>query len=293
MYNLNIFKRLLIVFFKSKAKQLFYKNALKKVTPPNLYPALSDKTIHFRHSGLLGDIIYSIPAMLALAEGRSIQLHLNIDQPTSYKKNMKHYNKNKMLTEKTIELLAPLLLSQPGFEVCDIYSSQRIDYNLDVFRKYPFNYDAGNISRYYFYSYGISRDLSIPWLTAPADLRYKDSIVIARSFRYRAPCISYGFLNQYTDIVFVGLKEEFEDLKTQLPGLKFQPTNNFYDLARIIAGCKFFIGNQSFPFALAEGLKVKRVLELYFECPNVIPAGEHAYDFCYQEQFEKIVKQLS
>ena len=71
-----------------------------------------------------------------------------------------------------------------------------------------------------------------------------------------------------------------------------RPTKNFYDLARIIAGCKFFIGNQSFPFALAEGLKVKRVLELYFECPNVIPAGEHAYDFCYQEQFEKIVKQL-
>ncbi|MEK7224455.1 MAG: hypothetical protein AAB221_02085, partial [Bacteroidota bacterium] len=61
---------------------------------------------------------------------------------------------------------------------------------------------------------------------------------------------------------------------------------------QVIAGCKFFIGNQSFPFALAEALKVKRALELCFECPNVIPEGENAYDFVYQPQFEKIVRQL-
>jgi len=34
-------------------------------------------------------------------------------------------------------------------------------------------------------------------------------------------------------------------------------------------------------------------LEVCFECPNVIPEGEHAYDFVYQPQFEKIVKELN
>jgi hypothetical protein len=68
--------------------------------------------------------------------------------------------------------------------------------------------------------------------------------------------------------------------------------SNFLELARVIAGCKFFIGNQSFPFAVAEGLKVPRALELCFECPNVIPEGPQAYDFLYQPQFEKIVREL-
>ena len=74
--------------------------------------------------------------------------------------------------------------------------------------------------------------------------------------------------------------------------MKYKNVSNFLEFAGIIAGCKFFIGNQSFPFAVAEGLKVKRVLEVCFECPNVIPEGKDAYDFCYLPQFEKIVKQL-
>lgn len=90
----------------------------------------------------------------------------------------------------------------------------------------------------------------------------------------------------------MGLKEEYEDMKKVIPTLKHRPIVDFLEFAQIIAGCKFFIGNQSFPFAVAEALKVKRALELCFECPNVIPEGKDAYDFCYQPQFEKIVKQL-
>ncbi len=115
---------------------------------------------------------------------------------------------------------------------------------------------------------------------------------MARSFRYRAPGIRYDFLKSHPNITFVGLKEEYEDMKTVIPGLKYRAVQDFLELAKIIAGCKFFIGNQSFPFAVAEGLKVPRALELCFECPNVIPEGPNAYDFLYQPQFEKVVKQL-
>ena len=52
---------------------------------------------------------------------------------------------------------------------------------------------------------------------------------------------------------------------------------NALDLAQTIAGCKFFIGNQSFSFAVAEAIKVKRVLEVCYETPNVIKLeGEHS-----------------
>ncbi|MBI3138991.1 MAG: hypothetical protein HYZ15_10430, partial [Sphingobacteriales bacterium] len=265
---------------------------LTRIGPPNPEWVLREDAVHFKHFGLIGDIIYAIPAMKALAGGRKIHLHLQINQKTLYKKSMKHPNQGKILTEKSVAMLAPLLLAQPEFAVCDILTDQPVDYDLDEFRNYPFDYNTNHICRWYFHMYGITADLGQPWLKVNPDLSFKNEIVIARSFRYRAPGISYGFLRTYPAITFVGLKEEYEDMKQVIPGLKYRAVNDFLEFARVIAGCKFFIGNQSFPFALAEGLKVKRVLELCFECPNVIPEGKDAYDFCYQPQFEKIVGEL-
>jgi len=289
---MNIFQRLTIALFKEKAKRKIFTKALSKLDPPNLYPVTDADAVHFKHFGLIGDIIYAIPAMKALAGGKKIHLHLQINQKSLYKKSMQHANKGKILTEKSVEMLAPLLLSQPEFAVCDILTDQKIDYDLDEFRKYPFDYNTNHICRWYFHMYGITADLGKPWLTVTPDLSFSNEIVIARSFRYRAPGISYDFLQAYPGITFVGLKEEYEDMKKAIPALKHRSVANFLEFAQIIAGCRFFIGNQSFPFAVAEGLKVKRALELCFECPNVIPEGKDAYDFCYQPQFEKIVKQL-
>ncbi|MBK7560880.1 MAG: hypothetical protein IPI68_05025 [Chitinophagaceae bacterium] len=289
---MNIFQRLYIAIFKQEGKRKLYTKALAKLTYPNLYPETETDAVHLKHFGLIGDIIYALPAMQALAKGKKIHLHLQINQKSLYRKSMKHGNKDKILTEKSVEMLAPLLLVQPGIAVCDIFTTQKIDYDLDEFRKYPFDYNTNHICRWYFHLYGITADLSIPWLNVTPDIAYSDEIVIARSFRYRAPGIMYNFLQAYPSITFVGLKEEYEDLKKSIPSLKYRTVTDFLELAKIIAGCKFFIGNQSFPFALAEALKVKRVLEVCFECPNVIPDGKYAYDFCYQPQFEKIVKEL-
>jgi hypothetical protein len=81
-------------------------------------------------------------------------------------------------------------------------------------------------------------------------------------------------------------------MKKVIPNLKHIKVLNALDLAQTIAGCKFFIGNQSFSFAVAEAIKVKRVLEVCYETPNVIPEGQNGYDFCFQPQFEKIVMDL-
>jgi hypothetical protein len=290
---MNIFKRLYIVLFKEKAKREIYTKELSKLPQPNLYPKTDAYAVHFKHFGLIGDIIYAIPAMQSLAGEKKIHLHLQINQKSLYKKSMRHGNKDKILTEKSVAMISPLLLSQSGFAVVDILTTQKIDYDLDEFRNYPFDYNTNHICRWYFHMYGITADLSKPWLSVSPDTAFNNEIVIARSFRYRAPGISYDFLQAYSNITFVGLKEEYEDLKKVIPTLKYKPVTDFLELAKVIAGCKFFIGNQSFPFALAEALKVKRVLEVCFECPNVIPEGENGYDFLYQPQFEKIVKELN
>lgn len=289
---MHLIDRLRIALFKQAAKRQIYTKALSKLSQPNLNPATEPDAVHFKHFGLVGDIIYAIPAMKALAGDKQIKLHLQINQKSLYTKNMNHANKGKILTEKSVELLAPLLLSQPGFAVCDILTDQRVDFDLDEFRQFPFDYNTNHICRWYFHMYGISADLGQSWLQVQPNEHFKNDIVIARSFRYRAPGISYNFLQAYPQISFVGLKEEYEDLKLQIPHLKYQPVANFLEMAQVIAGSKFFIGNQSFPFALAEALKVKRALEVCFECPNVIPEGKNAFDFCYQPQFEKIVQTL-
>ena len=293
MNGLNILQRLYIAIFKSNGKRNLFTRALEKARQPELYPETDTSAVHFRHSGLIGDIIYAIPAMKVLAGEKKICLHLLINQKSLYKKSMQHYNKNKILTDKSVEWLAPLLLSQNGFATCDIYTNQKIDYDLDEFRKLPFDYNMGHICRWYFLAYGITADLSKPWLFVNADTSFKNEIIISRSFRYRAPGIRYDFLKEHPSITFLGLPDEFEDMKTMIPHLKYRNVTNFLELAQIIAGCRFFIGNQSFPFAVAEALKVKRALEVYFECPNVIPEGEYGYDFSYQPQFEKIVRQLN
>jgi hypothetical protein len=197
-----------------------------------------------------------------------------------------------MLNESVVKKLEPLLLQQPYINELAIYQGENIDFDFDFIRRYPFMHNAGSIPRWYFYFFAINADLGRPWLTVtPSDV-YKDYIVVARSFRYRQPLINYRFLSKYPKIVFVGLPDEFEDMKKAIPDITYQPVNNFLELAQIIAGCRLFIGNQSFPFSIAEGLKVKRILEVYIPCPNVIPEGNNGYDFIYQPQFEKLVERI-
>jgi hypothetical protein len=230
--------------------------------------------------------------MLALANGKRIELFLDISQESMYPKGYKHYNENKILTEKSVAFIKPLLLSNPAFAVCETYTGQAIDYDLNEFRRYPFDYRMGHICRWYFWAFGVNYDLGKPWLNVEADSSYKDEVIIARSFRYRAPTINYGFLQSINNISFIGLPDEYEDMKKNIPHLKHIIVTDALKLAQAIAGCKCFIGNQSFPFAVAEALKVKRVLEISYQTPNVIVEGGNGYDFCFQPQFEKIIHSL-
>ncbi len=280
--------------FNVKQKETQFINGLQQVPDVLSNPlSMEGGEINFSHSGHAGDIIYSIPTMLELAKGKKINLYLTLNQPNrDFTKQMRHPNGNVMLTQKSVDLFAPLLLAQPDFARCEAHQGQPIHYDLTAFRSFPFDYRMGSIARWYFLTYGISRDLGKPWLQVTPNSSFNDAIVLARSSRYRTPNISYSFLKKYPRIVFVGMPDEFADMQQQIPDLIYQPVPNFYELAAVIAGSKLFIGNQSFPFSLAEAVKVKRVLEVFPQCPNVVVEGEHAYDFCYQPQFEKIVKDL-
>lgn len=246
---------------------------------------------HFKHSGNSGDLIYSLPAARALAQGKELHYHLNLDQKGHYGKKT-HPLGGVMLNRKMFDMLHPLLSMQSYISSCSVYNGEPIDYDLDLIRRYPFPTNKGNVARWYFYLFATSADLSAPWIDAPPDSSWQEHLVIARSGRYNAPNISYSFLGKYSKKIFVGVEEEWREMKKMVPDIEYVAVSDFLQLASIIKGCKLFIGNQSFPFALAEAMKVNRLLEVYHQCPNVNVEGRGGNDFCYQPQFEKLVQNL-
>lgn len=250
---------------------------------------LPDKAeYHFKHSGNVGDIIYSIPVVKAIAGDCPVHLHLQVDRKVSYGKNI-HPLGNVMLNEKMVSMLKPLILSQPGFATCDRWNGEPIDIDLDDIRKYPFLLNRGSIARWYFLIFGKYFDLHDSWLSVVPDNHFADAIVIARSQRYHAPGIRYNFFDKYPKIYFTGTEEEFAEMKKEIPDLQYRPVNDFLELARIIAGSRLFIGNQSFPYSLSEAMKINRLLEWYFQTPNVVVEGDNGFDFCFQDNFCQLV----
>ena len=91
-------------------------------------------------------------------------------------------------------------------------------------------------------------------------------IVISRTVRYLS---NYSFWEgtiprMKEQCVFVGHPKEHEIFEYTF-GIKvvYKPTPTILDLAEVIAGCQYFIGNPSLPHAIAEGLKKSVVVEYY------------------------------
>ena len=61
-------------------------------------------------------------------------------------------------------------------------------------------------------------------------------------------------------------------------------------MAEIIKASKFYIGNMSFQYILAEGLKVPRLLEASPDFPVVFPVGPNAFDSYHQIHLKVLPK---
>jgi hypothetical protein len=266
----------------------------------NTYPKIKqfcavNSQLNVKHSGNAGDIIYALPVLKKIHKdtGVNINLLLKTGRPLTIASHMSHPLGNVMLNQKMIDMLLPLLKDQLYINKCETFAGQKVDIDLDLFRSKVLPLESGNIARWCSYITGVTPILYKSWLDVNGDTTYRDTIVIARSERYRNKYINYGFLNQYKKLAFVGVESEFKDIKKQIPHIEWVQVKDFLTLAKIIAGCKFFIGNQSFPFSLAESLKVPRILEMYYFAPNVVLEGENGYDFYFQEHFEALVNELN
>lgn len=249
--------------------------------------------VTFKHSGNAGDIIYALPTIKALSIGRPVRLFLKLDVPVSSWTEKEHPIGKVGLNAPMVGFLRPLLEHQAWLSSIQIHNGEAVDYDLDMFREVPnIKGDRGDITHWYFWMFAVSADLSQSWLEVRPPPVPSIKIVLARSPRYRNPCINYAFLRDFGEIDFVGTQSEFEEMKQTLPKLRHLECGDFLQLARGIKAARFFIGNQSFPYAVAEALKVPRILEVCPDIPNVIPAGSHTGEAFFQPNFEKLVRRF-
>lgn len=227
------------------------------------------RQLSFKHSGTLGDLIYSLPLVKHFGGGE-FYLHLNqIDYLSKhiYGVNPPAVHAGRM-NLKDFEFMQTFMQAQPyinKFATLDPRATE-ITHNLDRFRPY-FAAHPGNYVDCYAKVFGITDTQQLqalrqtPWITVPnpRDLGTRN-IVINRTDRWVPAQLSniwQDWKEQGVDqkAVFVGLDHEYELFRNQVgwavPHLK---VSSLLDMAEIIAGSSVFIGNQSAALSVAIGM---------------------------------------
>lgn len=196
------------------------------------------------------------------------------------------------MPEMMFKMLRPLICVQPYIEDYRIWKGEEVDFDFDLIRQERYtNQPKGSLNRWYGYIFPeMQTDLSLSWLDyGITQYSYKEltlpaKIIINFTQRYRNHIVTYHWLKPFQDrIVFAGLLKERDifcrEWDIDIPLLQ---CDNFLQLANEMVKAKFFMGNQSMCFQIAEGLKIPRILETFPLMPNVIPIGENAHDFYHQ-----------
>lgn len=248
-----------------------------------------------RHDGNSGDIIHSLCFCKAIAKehGRKVKLYLGINAPARY--GSPHPLGNVQLNREFAEKIIPLVKAQPYIDNCEIWANQEhIEYDLNEFRKVGMDLGRGCITRWYNGRWITPVDMTTPWLTVTPSEDWSNCILVNKTERYSNRQVSYKCITNKKNFVFLGLPSEaamFRDKYfVKLPNIV---ANDFLQLAQWIAGCKAFIGCQSFCYAIAMALKKEpRALEVCPSCPNVVDPGPNAYEYWNTKHLQEILERF-
>ena len=242
--------------------------------------------ITVKHSGHIGDVIYSLAAVKAIAANRKDKVRYYLSEgvpiPTAYD----HGYPRPTLTRELCEFVRPLIEAQPYIESClTRIFTPRLDHavniDLDLFRRLPINFVFGHLPLHYMHLVGEFWDYAFPWLTVgPCDIdpKYRDTVVLGRSPRNIDQTIDYSVLNKVkNDILFFGTWDEYSEMKRVVKKIVHAKLSDAYQAACILASCKIFIGNSSFHFAVAEGLKTPRLFEMNLNNQSLMPCNGVTY----------------
>lgn len=225
-----------------------------------VYPGRSQ----FYHAGDLGDIIYACPTIRALGGGTLFLGPATVDSV-----------RDPMTPAKALSVRS-LLIRQPYIDdvVYVTAKPDSIDYDLNqmrsVFRSSKWH-PRMNLSENHSEAFGLPSNLTDKqWLTVSPNPECFGRVVINRTARYQNPQFNWGELVSKLGnrLLFIGSNSEHAEFCKQFGSVEHLKTDNLLGVARAIAGADLFIGNQSCPRAIAEGLKAPCVMEGYDKIRN-------------------------
>jgi hypothetical protein len=252
--------------------------------------------INFKHSGRLGDIVYALPLIKAWVEKAQCKGNLYIRNDDFYeiKDSVFHPGNGVTVNQALFDYIYPLLKNIDFLNkiiYCKTTAIPQDAVDLDLFKKSGLNLHASGNQIWYRKAHSVPVAFEKKWLDFKTELRSPlgtkhHNVVINKSTRYYNKSINYSFLDEIPSVGFVGLELEYEHFikKHQLKKLDYIPTRSALEVAMHISNADLFLGNQSLGFAIAEGLKVTRAVEVYEPIPVVIPIGGTCIEYTRTDQ---------
>lgn len=166
---------------------------------------------------------------------------------------------------------------------------------LDSFKTQKFNLLASGNQVWYRKAFSIPVPFEEKWMIWKAQAKLPEvssfNVLVNKSTRFYNKSINYQFLDEIENVGFFGLEMEYEDFKKRnnLSKIQFVPTKTALDVAQLLSKTNVFIGNQSLGFAIAEGMKIPRAVEVFEPVPVVIPIGGVCIEYIKTEQLLKFL----
>lgn len=183
--------------------------------------------------------------------------------------------------------LEPLLLSQGYVKGLHEHQDEEVHWNAGEFRTQ--HETTRSLAHAHLAHYRGQKNLppitvnfAMPWITGiHPDSRSSGRIVINRTSRYQNPHFRWNaIVSHYGNaLLFIGTQEEHSAFTRQFGEVEWQPTRDLLDAAEWICGSAMFIGNQSACYAIAEGMKHRRLLEVCLYQPDVLVSANQSN--CY------------
>lgn len=261
----------------------------------------------FLHTGTVGDVLYSIPAIRAMGGGKVI-LAYNDPMPIDI---VGHPWGKVSLTEKACVALKELFDYQDCVSSCEVIDAKDADRADCIY----LNSWRDNVTLYfgnsplperYFIIHSIYYDMTMPWMKAPQlidtikgltsdqiEAVLHDPVVINFTNRYRNSHIDHSVLGEIENLVFVGLNDEYNSFvaKYRIECCHIL-ASGFAQMASIISKSKAFIGNASCAWVMADALKIPRILEVYLLGDHSRPYGSDGYAAVNQQAYEYALNKI-
>lgn len=169
-----------------------------------------------------------------------------------------------------LHMLKPLAESQTYIEECRTWQpSDHVDWASEGFRGSGLHSKSASLFQaqlshlVHTKSIGQTINQNLKWLDVEPSAETRGRIICARSGRYRNGSFPWKrIVSHYGDrLLFIGLKHEHAEFCSHWGFVEYRQVDNLLEMAQLIAGSELFIGNQSCPMAVTEGLKHPTIQE--------------------------------